>query len=70
MMAPQFGERMKVGVIGAGNIGATLGRKFPAAGHEVRLANSRGPESLAALADEIGASAVSVRDAARGVAWT
>lgn len=36
---------MRSAIIGAGNIRATLARKFRAAGHEVRLANLRGPES-------------------------
>ncbi|QRN93251.1 NAD(P)-binding domain-containing protein [Archangium violaceum] len=58
---------MKIGIIGAGNIGATLARKFRAAGHDVRLANSRGPDSIRGLADEIGASAVSVEDAAKRI---
>jgi 8-hydroxy-5-deazaflavin:NADPH oxidoreductase len=56
---------MRIGIIGAGNIGAALTRRFTAAGHEVSVANSRGPESLAALAAETGAKAVTVRDAAR-----
>ena len=58
---------MKIGIIGAGNIGATLARKFSEAGHQVMLANSRGPESIRALATEAGASAVSVADAVKGV---
>ncbi|TNC48543.1 3-hydroxyisobutyrate dehydrogenase [Rubellimicrobium rubrum] len=37
---------MKIGIIGAGQIGGQLARTLAAAGHEVRLANSRGPESL------------------------
>ena len=37
---------MKVGIIGAGTVGMTLGEHFAAAGHEVLIANSRGPESL------------------------
>jgi predicted dinucleotide-binding enzyme len=53
---------MNIGIIGAGHIGSTLARKFTALGHRVRLANSRGPASLAALAAETGASAVSVED--------
>jgi predicted dinucleotide-binding enzyme len=57
---------MKIGIIGAGNIGGALARRFRAAGHEVAIANSRGPQSLADLARETGATAVSVRDAARG----
>lgn len=50
---------MKIGIIGAGNIGATLARKLAASGHEVKIANSKGPGSLRALARDIGAAAVS-----------
>lgn len=56
---------MKIGIIGAGNIGGTLARRFRALGHDVDVANSRGPETLAALAKETGARAVTVADAAR-----
>jgi len=56
---------VKIGIIGAGNIGGTLTRRFAALGHDVRVANSRGPESLAGLERESGAKAVSVHDAAR-----
>jgi 8-hydroxy-5-deazaflavin:NADPH oxidoreductase len=57
---------MKIAIIGAGNIGGTLTRRLSALGHDVSVANSRGPETLAQLAEETGASAVSVKDAARG----
>jgi predicted dinucleotide-binding enzyme len=57
---------MKIGIIGAGNIGGALTRRFRELGHEVCVANSRGPETLAELAAETGARAVSVEDAARG----
>ncbi len=56
---------MNVGIIGAGNIGATLTRRLTSLGHRVRVANSRGPETLAALAAETGATAVSVSEAVR-----
>ncbi len=56
---------MKIGMIGAGQIGGTLTRRFQALGHEVFVANSRGPASLAALAAETGAKAVTVKEAAR-----
>lgn len=55
---------MKIGVIGAGHIGKAVARLTSAAGHEVAIANSRGPETLEALAREIGAKAVSFREAA------
>jgi 8-hydroxy-5-deazaflavin:NADPH oxidoreductase len=56
---------MKIGIIGAGNIGGTLARRLAALGHQVSVANSRGPESLAAFARESGARAVTVEEAAR-----
>lgn len=56
---------MKIGIIGAGNIGGTLTRRLTALGHQVFLANSRGPDTLAGLAKETGAKAVTVKDAAR-----
>jgi predicted dinucleotide-binding enzyme len=48
---------MKVGIIGAGMIGGTLARRLAALGYPVLVANSRGPETLAPLLAEIGASA-------------
>lgn len=59
---------MKIGIIGAGNIGGALTRRLTALGHQVSVANSRGPETLAALAAETGATAVPVSEAARGAA--
>ena len=56
---------MKIGIIGAGNIGGTLTRRLAALGHEVYVANSKGPETLAQLARETGAHAVSATEAAR-----
>ena len=58
---------MKIGVIGAGNIGATAARLFVRAGHEVGISNSRGPDSLRGLVAELGAHAraMTVNDAAR-----
>jgi 8-hydroxy-5-deazaflavin:NADPH oxidoreductase len=56
---------MRIGIIGAGHIGGTLTRRFRSLGHEVFVANSRGPETLADLAAETGATAVTVNEAAR-----
>jgi predicted dinucleotide-binding enzyme len=56
---------MKIGIIGAGQIGGTLTRRLTALGHKVSVANSRGPETLADLAAETGATAVTVPEAAR-----
>lgn len=57
---------MKIGIVGAGNIGSALTRLLRAAGHEVTIANSRGPESLADLSAETGARAAAIEDAVRG----
>lgn len=57
---------VKIGIIGAGNIGGNLTRRFAALGHDVSVANSRGPETLADLAAETGARAVDVAQAAEG----
>jgi predicted dinucleotide-binding enzyme len=57
---------MKIGIIGAGNIGGALTRRFRQLGHEVFVANSRGPQTLGDLAAETGARAVTVQEAARG----
>ncbi|ORV88740.1 NADPH-dependent F420 reductase [Mycolicibacterium iranicum] len=55
---------MNIGIIGAGHIGGTLTRRLRELGHDVRVANSRAPETLADLADETGATAVWAKDAA------
>ncbi|MGH9833115.1 MAG: NADPH-dependent F420 reductase [Blastocatellia bacterium] len=58
---------MKIGIIGAGNIGATAAKLFTKAGHEVAISNSRGPESLRDVVAELGerAQASTVEDAAK-----
>jgi predicted dinucleotide-binding enzyme len=57
---------MKIGIIGSGHIGGTLARRLSALGHDVSIANSRGPETLVALAAETAVRPVTVREAARG----
>ena len=57
---------MKIGIIGAGHIGGNLTRRLTKLGHEVRVANSRSPESLADLVTETGATAVHANEAALG----
>jgi predicted dinucleotide-binding enzyme len=56
---------MKVGIIGAGHIGSTLARRLTQLGHTAQIANSLGPDTLAALAEETGALAVEVTQAAQ-----
>lgn len=58
---------MKIGIIGAGSIGGTIARKLSAAGHEVKLANSKGADAIRQLATELGARGVSKEDAVRDV---
>jgi predicted dinucleotide-binding enzyme len=57
---------MRIAVIGSGRIGSTAARLFAQAGHEVTIANSRGPETLTDLVDELGEGvrAATVEDAA------
>ena len=43
-----------IGLIGSGMIGGTVARLAVAAGHHVVLSNSRGPQTLAGLAAELG----------------
>lgn len=57
---------MKIGIIGAGNIGGNLTRRLTALGHDVSVANSRGPATLGDLAAETGATPVTVQEAPRG----
>jgi len=59
-------EKLKIGIIGAGNIGSALTRHFARLGHDVVVANSRGPETLIVLAKETGARAVQVSEVPRG----
>ena len=56
---------MKIGIIGAGMIGGTLARRLAQLGHQIAIANSRGPETLRDLASEVGATAVTALEAAR-----
>jgi predicted dinucleotide-binding enzyme len=57
---------MKIGIIGAGNIGSALAYRLVGLGHDVVISNSRGPETLGEVVAETGATAVSASDAARG----
>lgn len=52
------GYSMKIGIIGAGMIGTILAQRLSAAGYDVAIANSRGPETIDRAALETGARAV------------
>ncbi|MFI5957764.1 NADPH-dependent F420 reductase [Cryptosporangium sp. NPDC051539] len=46
-----------IGILGAGEVGSQLARAAIAHGYQVVIANSRGPETLTGLVDELGPSA-------------
>jgi predicted dinucleotide-binding enzyme len=58
---------MKIGIVGAGNIGATAAKLFIEAGHEVAISNSRGAETLKDLVASLGGKvkAATIEEAAR-----
>lgn len=45
---------MQYGIVGSGAVGKALATLFARAEIDVQIANSRGPESLATLANELG----------------
>ena len=59
---------MKIGIIGAGNIGRVLALRWVERGHEVLIGNSRGPDTLAEVAGETGAKPSELTDVVRGAA--
>jgi predicted dinucleotide-binding enzyme len=58
---------MKIGIIGAGNIGSALAGHFRKLQHTVLIANSRGPETLSQVERATGAVPVAISDAAKRV---
>lgn len=58
---------MKIGIIGAGEIGNALALNLTKLGHSVKIANSRGPETLTDLGKRTGATPVTVADAVKDV---
>ncbi|WP_344385496.1 NADPH-dependent F420 reductase [Asanoa iriomotensis] len=57
-------QHMRIGIVGSGKVGGTLTARFRELGHDVSVANSRGPDSLRPLADQTGARASTVKEAA------
>jgi predicted dinucleotide-binding enzyme len=49
---------MNIGIIGAGQIGELLASKLIGLGHDVRIANSRGPDTLGEVVSRTGATAL------------
>ncbi len=58
---------MKIGIIGAGHIGKTLVQRLSAAGHDVRVANSRGPDTIEPDVLAFGGRAVTAAEAVADV---
>src|SRR6266436_2684737 len=58
---------MNFGVIGPGDIGEVIIRKLRDAGYPVKMANSRGPESLKDLAAKTGAIPASLEQVVQDV---
>lgn len=58
---------LSIGILGTGYIGKTLARKLAAAGHNVKVANSRGPETIEAEILETGALPVKAEHAVSDV---
>ena len=58
---------MKIGIFGTGHIGKTLVRKLSAAGHDVKVANSRGPDTIEADVLASGGRAVTAAEAVADV---
>src|SRR5207245_9444192 len=58
---------MRIGIVGAGQIGRTAAKRCAKAGHQVSVSNSRGPATLASLVSSIGpnAKAMSVVEAVK-----
>jgi predicted dinucleotide-binding enzyme len=60
-------NHLKIGIIGAGSIGSTIARRLARHGHDVAIANSRGPETIGDAALRTGARAVTAGEVAHGI---
>ncbi|WP_348639838.1 NAD(P)-binding domain-containing protein [Rhizobium leguminosarum] len=58
---------MKVGILGAGHIGKTLVRELSRTGYDVKVANSRGPETIEPSVFASGGRAVTIEQAVEDV---
>lgn len=55
---------MKIGIIGAGRMAQTVGTLATKAGHQVMMSNSRGPETIRHISQQIGCEVGTVDDVA------
>src|SRR4051794_27342071 len=60
-------NKMKIGILGVGHIGKTLAQRLAAVGHDVKVANSRGPETIESEVLAAGARAATSAEAVEGV---
>jgi predicted dinucleotide-binding enzyme len=60
-------KTMKIGIIGAGGIGLAFAKQVRKAGYDVLISNSRGPESLTGVVEQLGGNtkAATVEEAAK-----
>lgn len=58
---------MRIGILGVGSIGRTLVRRLSSAGHDVKAANSRGPDTIDSDVFTSGGRAVTIKDAVADV---
>ncbi|CAM3553299.1 NADPH-dependent F420 reductase [Flavobacterium chungbukense] len=58
---------MKIGIIGTGAIGGTIAKKMAQAGHEVKVNNTDQAEKLEARAEELGATAATLKNVVKDV---
>ena len=58
---------MKIGIIGTGAIGSILAEKLSAAGHQVKVTNTREMAELTKIAASLGAAAATIQDVVKEV---
>jgi len=58
---------MKIGIIGTGAIGSTLAEKLSAAGHQIKVTNTRAMPELEKIAADLGATAATIEDVVKDV---
>ncbi|WP_187262253.1 NADPH-dependent F420 reductase [Pontibacter beigongshangensis] len=58
---------MKIGIIGTGAIGSTIAGKLSAAGHQVKVTNTRDMATLKEIAASLGAEAATIEDVVKDV---
>ncbi|MCP2044025.1 NADPH-dependent F420 reductase [Pontibacter sp. HSC-36F09] len=58
---------MKIGIIGTGAIGSTIASNLSAAGHQVKVTNTRDMATLKEIATSLGAEAATINDVVKDV---